>query len=136
MSEFLAWIKYWFGVDLSGYKLIKSGKKRIRILTKDAEEFNAGGKDVIRGVYLAKKAPYGYIISVEGSYVVGKRAKRHVVELEEDEFDRWMRGEDVALKLPEKGVYLVKFGPVFAGSGYYNGEVLRNLVPKSRTVES
>ncbi len=136
MSEFLSWIKYWFGADLSGYELIRSGKKRIRILAKDVAEFDAGGRDVIRGVYLAKKAPYGYIISVEGSYLIGRRAARHVVELDGEEFDRWMRGEDLPLKLPEKGVYLVKFGPVFAGSGYYNGEVLRNLIPKSRTVES
>ncbi len=133
MSEFLAWVKQWFGVDLSGYSLIRSGKKRIRILTKEAAEFDV--KDVIRGVYLAKKAPYGYIISVEGSYIIGRGASRHVVELGEEEFGRWMRGEDIAVELPEKGVYLVKFGRAFAGSGYYNGEVLHNLVPKSRTVE-
>ncbi|MDK2372982.1 MAG: hypothetical protein QI197_06345 [Candidatus Korarchaeota archaeon] len=133
MSEFLAWVKRWFDVDLSGYSLIRSGKKRIRFLTKEAAGFDV--KDVIRGVYLAKKAPYGYIISVEGSYVIGRGASRHVVELSEEEFRRWMRGEDIAVELPERGVYLVKFGPVFAGSGYYNGEVLRNLIPKSRTVE-
>ncbi len=133
MSEFLAWIREWFGVDLSGFSLVRSGKKRIRLLTKEAAEFYV--KDVIRGVYLAKKAPYGYIISVEGSYIIGRGASRHVVELTEEEFRRWMRGEDIAVELPERGVYLVKFGPVFAGSGYYNGKVLRNLVPKSRTVE-
>jgi len=131
--DFLSWVKRWFGVDLSDYSLIRSGKKRIRLLTKEAAEFDV--RDVIRGVYLAKKAPYGYIISVEGSYIIGRRASRHIVELSEEEFDRWMRGENVELELSEKGVYLVKFGPVFAGSGYYNGEVLVNLVPKSRTVE-
>ncbi len=133
MIDFLSWVKRWFGVDLSDYSLIRSGKKRIRLLTKEAAEFDV--RDVIRGVYLAKKAPYGYIISVEGSYIIGRRASRHIVELSEEEFDRWMRGENVELELSEKGVYLVKFGPVFAGSGYYNGEVLVNLVPKSRTVE-
>ncbi len=123
----------WFGVSLSEYRLIKSGKKRLRLTTPEALEF--GVKDVVRGVYLAKKAPYGYIISIEGSYLIGRCAERHVVELAFDQFRIWMRGEDLEVDLPERGIYLIRHGRAFAGSGYYNGKILQNLIPKSRTVE-
>ncbi|MCD6348973.1 MAG: hypothetical protein J7L91_05035 [Candidatus Korarchaeota archaeon] len=133
MSEFLEWVREWFGVDLSDLYLIRSGKKRIRGTTMEAGGLEIG--DVIRGIYLAKKAPYGYIISIEGSFIVGKWATKHVVELDDEQFSRWMKGEDLVLELPERGVYIVRYGPIFAGSGFYSGKVLQNLIPKSRTIE-
>ncbi|MCS7103794.1 MAG: hypothetical protein NZ992_07955, partial [Candidatus Korarchaeum sp.] len=81
------------------------------------------------------KAPYGFIISIEGSFLIGRGAKKHVVELNDEELNRWMRGEDLEKSLPEKGVYLLRYGDIFAGSGYYDGRALRNLVPKIRTLE-
>ncbi len=113
--------------------MIRSGKKKIRCTSKGVADFKVN--DVIRGVYVAKKAPYGYILSIEGSWIIGRGALRHVVELDENLFSKWMRGEDLPMKLDEKGIYIVKYGPIFAGSGYYNGDILQNLVPKSRTVE-
>jgi len=129
----LRWVREWFGAELGDIRLIRSGKRRIRALSPEADDLEV--RDVVRGVYLAKKAPYGYIISVEGSFIVGRSAKRHVVELDPEEFRRWMRGEDLRVVLPERGVYLVRHGPVFAGSGYYDGNKLKNLLPRSRTVE-
>ncbi len=120
---------------MSNIVLVKSGNKRIRCISREAADFKVKAKDAVRGVYIAKKAPYGYIISIEGSYIIGRNALRHVVELDEDLFSKWMRGEEISLDLTEKGIYIVKYGPIFAGSGYYDGEILRNLIPKSRTVE-
>ncbi|MEM2811179.1 MAG: hypothetical protein QW187_05045 [Candidatus Korarchaeum sp.] len=59
-----------------------------------------------------------------------------MADISDEEFRRWMRGEDLEKDLPEKGVYLVRYGDLFAGSGYYDGKVLRNLVPKVRTLEA
>lgn len=120
-------------MDLRGYEIFRSGKKKLRIATREAARLEVA--DVIRGVYLAKKAPYGYIISIEGSYIIGRSASKRVAELTEEEFLKWMRGEDILKELPERGVYLVKYGPVFAGSGYHDGEVLRNLMPRVRVME-
>ncbi len=114
--------------------LVRSGKKKIRCTSREAADFKVK-EDVVRGVYIAKKAPYGYIISIEGSYIIGRNALRHVVELDEGLFSKWMRGEEIRLDLAEKGVYIVKYGTIFAGSGYYDGKILHNLIPKSRTVE-
>lgn len=133
MSEFLNWVMEWFGAELSDVLIFPSGKDKLRACSLETEVI--GEREVIRGVYIAKKAPYGFIVSIEGSFLVGRRAKRHVVELSEEKFGRWMRGENVEIELPEKGIYLVKFGQVFAGSGYYDGRILRNLVPKGRTIE-
>lgn len=127
------WVGEWFGAEISELLIFPSGKDKLRACSPELE--GIGGREVIRGIYIAKKAPYGFIISIEGSFLIGRNAKRHIVELSEEEFEKWMRGEDIEIGLPERGVYLVKFGQAFAGSGYYNGRVLRNLVPKVRTVE-
>ncbi len=105
-----------------------SGKRKVRAVVKEGSDVKAH----LKGVYVGKKAPYGFIISIEGSYLVGKGAKRNVVELDELSFRRWMLGEDLELNLPEKGIYLVRFQEAFAGSGYYDGKILKNLMPRVR----
>ncbi|RLG41425.1 MAG: hypothetical protein DRN78_04290 [Thermoproteota archaeon] len=133
VEEFIRWVKEWFGVEIE-VPLFKSGKRRIRASSYEAHEF--GSESVIKGVYVAKWAPYGYILSIEGSYLVGKKARRHVVQLNREQFLRWMSGENLRMGLQEKGVYIVKYGKIFAGSGYFDGNELINLIPKSRTLET
>ncbi|WP_185836204.1 methyltransferase RsmF C-terminal domain-like protein [Candidatus Korarchaeum cryptofilum] len=133
MKEFLEWVKDWFGSEISGVELFPSGKDKIRACSPEAKVEISNV--FLRGVYVAKRAPYGFIISIEGSFIIGRSAKRHLVDLSESDFRRWMRGDDIELKLPEKGVYIVRYGEAFAGSGYYDGRVLRNLIPKVRTLE-
>ncbi len=106
-----------------------SGKRKVRAVVKEGADERAD----LKGVYVGKKAPYGFIISVEGSFLVGRGAKKGIIELNDEEFDRWMSGQDLELRedLP-KGVYIVKYQEVFAGSGYFNGRVLKNLLPRVR----
>lgn len=133
MREFLDWVRDWFGSELRDLEIFPSGKDKLRACSPELREFE--GREFIRGVYIAKRAPYGFIISIEGSFLIGRSAKKHLVELSQEELGRWMRGENLERDLPEKGVYLVRCGDIFAGSGYYDGRVLRNLVPRVRTVE-
>lgn len=128
------WVKEWFGSELPDLEIFPSGKEKLRACSRELRELEV--RDFTRGIYIAKKAPYGFIISIEGSFLIGRGARKHVADISDEEFRRWMRGEDLEKDLPEKGVYLVRYGDLFAGSGYYDGKVLRNLVPKVRTLEA
>jgi NOL1/NOP2/fmu family ribosome biogenesis protein len=85
-----------------------------------------------RGIYFGTIERDGLRLSIEGSFIAGKLAKKNVIELDEESFGRWMRGEDIEADV--KGYCIVKHGSYFAGCGKGNGRVLRNFVPKDRRV--
>ncbi len=85
-----------------------------------------------KGIYFGTIERDGLRLSIEGSFIVGKIAKKNVVELDSESFGRWMSGGDIEASV--KGYYIVKCGNYFAGCGKGNGRVLRNFVPKDRRV--
>ena len=62
--------------------------------------------------------------------VVGHKARRNVVELDEEEGKRYLMGEDIPRNFPvEEGYVIVKMGKHILGCGFYRG-ILRNQLPK------
>ncbi|MEM2543116.1 MAG: hypothetical protein QXR35_06615, partial [Candidatus Korarchaeum sp.] len=64
MREFLDWVKEWFGSELPDLEIFPSGKEKLRACSRELRELEV--RDFTRGIYIAKKAPYGFIISIEG----------------------------------------------------------------------
>lgn len=85
-----------------------------------------------KGIYFGTIERDGLRLSIEGSFIVGKVAKRNVVDLDAESFMKWMSGDDVEASV--EGYHIVKYGNYFAGCGKGNGRVLRNFVPKDRRV--
>ncbi len=85
-----------------------------------------------KGIYFGTIERDGLRLSIEGSFIVGRIAKKNVIELDAESFRKWMRGEDIEAGV--KGYYIVKWRNYFAGCGMGNGRVLRNFVPKDRRV--
>ncbi|RSN77785.1 MAG: hypothetical protein DSO07_06015 [Thermoproteota archaeon] len=135
IDEFIAWFKDRFGGDISHLKdfLIISGEKRIRMISPESREINGA----IRGIYIAKITPFGFSLSIEGSQILGKYARKNVVNLSKEVALMWMKGEDIPLgdHSMEKGTVMVKYKWVFMGSGYFDGQKVRNYVPGERRLE-
>ncbi len=87
-----------------------------------------------KGLYFGTIERDGLRLSIEGSFIVGKAAGKNVIELDEENFKRWMRGEDIEASV--EGYWIVKCGSYFAGCGRGNGKILRNFVPKDRRVNA
>jgi len=84
------------------------------------------------GLYFGTLEESGIRLSIEGSFLVGKLAKRNVVELDDEMAKRWMSGGD--LELPVRGYVILKWRNFFLGCGKGNGKVVKNYVPKERRI--
>lgn len=135
IEEFIAWFKDRFEGDISHLRefFVVSGEKRIRMVSPESKEING----IIKGVYIAKKVPFGFSLSIEGSQVLGKYAKRNVISLDKGMALIWMKGEDIPLEghVLERGTVIVRYKWVFMGSGYFDGKKVRNYVPGERRLE-
>jgi len=84
------------------------------------------------GIYFGTLERDGLRLSIEGCFLVGRFAKRNVLEVEDDEARLWMCGRDLECNL--KGYVIVKWRGFFLGCGKGNGKILRNFVPKNRRI--
>ncbi len=84
------------------------------------------------GIYFGKIEKDGLRLSIEGSFIVGKLAKKSVLEVDDEKAFRWMSGENIEASV--KGFCILKWGQYFLGCGKGDGKVVKNYVPKDRRV--
>ena len=85
------------------------------------------------GVYFGTLEKDGLRLSIEGSDIIGRIAKKGVIEIDDERAIRWLKGEDIEANV--KGYAIVKWGNYFLGCGKGNGKILRNYVPKERRLK-
>ncbi|MCS7129810.1 MAG: hypothetical protein NZ872_00135 [Archaeoglobaceae archaeon] len=95
-------------------------------------EFSIRGKN--KGIYFGKIEKDGLRLSIEGSFIVGRFAKKGVLEIHEREAIDWLNGKD--LKSDYKGYCILRWGEYFLGCGKGNGKVIKNYVPKDRRLRA
>ncbi|MEM1671436.1 MAG: hypothetical protein QXU31_01575 [Archaeoglobaceae archaeon] len=113
-------------VDL---KFIISGKRRVYAY----KDFDCPLRGKSRGIYFGKIEKQGLRLSIEGSFIVGRVAKKGIVELNEEQALKWLSGEDIEAKF--EGFCILKWGQYFLGSGKGNGKIIKNYVPKDRRLK-
>jgi len=84
------------------------------------------------GLYFGTLEENGIRLSIEGSFIVGRMARKSVIELDDGEAMAWMSGQD--LELPVRGYVILKWRDFFLGCGKGNGRIVRNYVPKERRI--
>ncbi|MBO8182743.1 MAG: hypothetical protein H0Z28_08125 [Archaeoglobus sp.] len=129
-------LKEQFGVemtDLAYLNFKEMGKKRIYAYT------NCEGlilRKVSQGIYFGTIEKDGLRLSIEGSFLVGPKARKNVVEVSKQEAEEWMGGNDLKIGLSEEvGKYvIIKSGSYFLGCGKVKGNRIINFVPKNRRI--
>jgi len=115
-----------FGAEVD-LQFFTSGKGRIYVY-RDSE-CPIKGK---AGIYFGKMEKDGLRLSIEGSFIVGRVAKKSVLEIDQEKAMRWLAGEDIEANV--EGFWILKWGQYFLGCGKGDGRVLRNYVPKDRRI--
>lgn len=78
-------------------------------------------------------------LSIEGSQLLGPKATRNVITLDDVQARNWVRGEDMdmsSLADEPTGWFLVRSSKDWMGSGLVKEGRLLNFVPKARRVQS
>ena len=115
------------------YVFLRNAKDRIYIIHRDMEKMDLEKLRIDSiGIYFATIMPEGIRLSIEGSQIVGKTAKKNILELNEEQFENWLKGIDFELETDMKDFVLIKYKDDFLGCGKIKEGRLLNYVPKAR----
>lgn len=115
------------------YCFLLNNKNRLFIVNKDIDKVDFSKIRVNNlGLYFGELREGTLRLSIEGSQIIGKYAKRNVLELDDEQLNSWVKGEDFFIESDLKGFVLIKYKDDFYGSGKMIENKLLNFVPKSR----
>jgi len=115
------------------YEVFMNPKNKIFILNKDVSEINLEKLRVNSlGLYFGVKYENEIRLSIEGSEILGKIAKKNILELSNNEAKKWLAGEDFEVNSDLNGFIIIKNNEDFLGCGKIINKKLYNYVPKER----
>src|SRR3989344_6353952 len=111
--------KQWGAKIKLDYGFLKNQKNRIFVISKDISEIDLSKLRLNSvGMYFCEFDSFGIRLSIEGSQIVGPKAAKNVVELDEEETKKWFKGEDIEKECSDcRGFVILKHGNDFLGSG-------------------
>jgi|SRR3989338_2918235 len=119
-----------------GCGFLRNNKNRVFIVSRDMAKI---GLSRLRlnsiGMYFCENDGKGIRLSIEGSQLIGPKAAKNVVELNDDETKRWFKGEDLGKECKDyNGFVILKHNKDFLGTGKYSNGRILNYVGKSRRI--
>jgi NOL1/NOP2/fmu family ribosome biogenesis protein len=117
---------------------LMSNKYKLYLAGKDIELIDLSKIRVDRiGAYVATVDDKSVRLSIEGAQMLGPKAEKNVVELEESEMRDWFHGRDIDKKADDaSGFVILRCGKDFIGSGKLTERGILNFVPKTRRILS
>jgi NOL1/NOP2/fmu family ribosome biogenesis protein len=131
-----------FGITEIPWKIAHLGKERIVLFSGDATEEEIFQIDNIAriegvGIYFAKiDEKTGDIrLSIEGTQLLKEQITKNIFELNKEQAEQWMLGQELNIATGKKGFLIMKFGNDFLGTGKASENKIGNFVPKSRRLK-
>lgn len=138
VKKILNWLKEHYGIrDLKiDSAFLKSTKYKIYLISRKISELET--KDLrinIIGMYFAKDEKEEIRLTIEGSQIIGPKATKNVVELNEQQLSNWLNGQDIEFDAAVEGFIIIKHKNDFYGVGRYKEGKILNYVPKERRIK-
>jgi len=121
-------------VDLD-YAFLQSEKDKIYLINKEVSRIDLSKLRInSMGLYFGTLSKGELRLTIEGTQLIGKFAKKNFVELNGEEVKLFFSGQDLDKKGEEKGFVILKHKSDFLGCGkFINGKLL-NYTPKVRRI--
>lgn len=122
---------------------LNENKRKYFILSSEAAAFSTEGMRVeTYGMYVARGMPDGLRLTIEGSQLIGPECDQQILELDDEQANLWLRGNDLDVGDEVHGWLLIKHNDDYIGSGKVvkkerEGKTdisLHNYIPKARYV--
>ena len=128
--------KQWGAKIKLDFGFLRNNKNRIFVINKDISKIDFSKLRLNSvGMYFCEIDSRGIRLSIEGTQIIGQKAARNIVELDEEETRKWLKGDDLEKECKDcSGFVILKHKNDFLGNGKYaNGRIL-NYVAKTRRV--
>ena len=139
IKEIYGLIEKQWGVKIKlDYGFLRNQKNRIFVISKDISAIDTSKLRLNSvGMYFCEFDSLGIRLGIEGSQIIGPKAAKNIVELNEEETKRWFKGEDIEKECKDcRGFVILKRDNDFLGSGKYTNKKILNYVSKTRRISS
>ncbi|MCD4666647.1 hypothetical protein K8R47_02450 [archaeon] len=117
------------------YVFLRNNKNKIYITNKNIGKLDLNNFKINNiGLYFADVSNK-IRLSIEGSQLVGKNAKKNVLEINEEEVQKWLRGYDLNTKKEFQDFVIIKHKDDYLGTGKYKENKILNFVSKDRRIK-
>lgn len=118
------------------YGFLENDKNRVFVVSRDISKIDISKLRLNSvGMYFCEIDNKGIRLSIEGAQIIGQKATKNVVELNEEETRKWLRGEDLDKECKDcSGFVILKNNKDFLGNGKYSNGKILNYVGKTRRV--
>ncbi len=115
--------------------MVQNKDGKIFLITKDLSKVNLEKLRINElGLYIGKDDKE-LRLTIEGSQIFGKNARKNIHEISKEEVKIWMSGEDIPCDKIYNGFVIVKHKDNFLGTGKYKDNEILNYVPKERWIK-
>ncbi len=138
VKEILALIKSQWNAEVDlDYAFLQDKDNKIFLINKDFAQIPLEKLRINKiGLYFGQVLNNELRLSIEGSQLIGPKAKTNILELTQKQTRDWLRGEDLATDQEAKGFVLIKHNNDFFGTGKIKNNIVLNFVPKGRRIRS
>jgi len=134
-------LKLQFGIEKIPGQLAQRGKERIFLFQGSFKredlknlEFTAFIERI--GLYFAKIVNENEIrLSIEGVYALKDQISKNIFELNKEQAEQWMLGNELNIQTGKKGFLVMKYKDNYLGCGKASAEKIGNFVPKTRRLK-
>jgi len=87
------------------------------------------------GIYFGKDINGQIRLSIEGVHILKNQITKNIFELNEEQLDLWMKGNELNIKSGKNGFLIMKYKDNFLGTGKASEEKITNFIPKNRRLK-
>jgi len=134
IKEILALIKKKWGADFSTELVfLMNNEDKLFLVNKEVFNLNLEKLRINSiGLYFGEIKSNELRLSIEGSQMIGNKAKKNFVELNKKQAMDWLKGQDIDAEGDYRGFVILKHENDFLGTGKYKDGKVFNYVPKAR----
>lgn len=109
-------------------------KEKLYVCNKEIFDFNLEElKTNNVGLYIGTYMVDGFRFSIEGSQIFGKIAKKNILEISEEDRNKWIKGEDISTTKFDNEYVILKHKNDFFASAKVKNNIIKNYIPKARS---
>ncbi len=121
--------------DTLDFVFLQNREGKIFLINKDIAKVDLSKLRINSiGLYFGKIEQDELRLSIEGSQLIGKKAKKNIVELNSQQLKQWLKGEDIENNKHQDFV-IIRHNKDFLGTGKAKQDKILNFVPKARRIK-
>mgnify|MGYP001590632515 FL=1 len=137
IEKILNKIKEQFGIKKLDfdYGILQNKQGKIFLISKDVNKIDLSKLRINElGLYVAR-LDKGLRLTIEGSQLFGKNATKNVYEVNGEEANSWLQGNEIDCSKEFNGFVIVKYKDNYLGSGKCKNNKILNFIPKERRIK-